>query len=76
MVEPPLSATGWWSSLALEPTYPYTPHISYLDGANGDLKHAWRSGTTWLTETVDSEGDVGSYTSLAWTVVATPYQLL
>ena len=53
------------SSLALEPTYPYTPHISYYDVQHGDLKHAWRSGTTWLTETVDSEGDVGWYTSLA-----------
>jgi len=27
--------------------------------------HAWLSGTTWLTETVDSAGNVGWYTSLA-----------
>jgi len=64
-VEPPLSRVGSWSSLALERTYPYTPHISYYDSANGDLKHAWLSGTTWITETVDSAGDVGWYTSLA-----------
>jgi len=64
-VEPSLSGVGWWSSLALEPTYPYTPHVSYYDILNGDLKYAYKSNTTWLTETVDSEGDVGWYTSLA-----------
>jgi hypothetical protein len=57
---------GRYSSLALEPTYPYTPHISYFYWDNRDLKHAWLSGTTWLSETVDSAaGDVGRYTSLA-----------
>jgi hypothetical protein len=64
-VEPSLSGVGWWGSLALEPTYPYTPHISYYDYTNDDLKHAWLSGTIWLSETVDSVGDVGWYTSLA-----------
>ena len=64
-VEPTLSDAGWSNSLALERTYPYTPHISYFDQANHDLKHAWLSGTTWVREVVDSEGDVGSYTSLA-----------
>jgi hypothetical protein len=63
-VEPPLSETGG-SSLALEPTYPYTPHISYFNDTNDDLKHAWKRGTTWLSETVDSGGDVGWCTSLA-----------
>jgi len=54
---------GCFSSLALEPTYPYTPHISYA--ANDDLKHAWLSGTTWLSEPVDS-GEYGlRSTSLA-----------
>jgi len=55
-VEPSLSGVGWWSSLALEPTYPYTPHVSYYDILNGDLKYAYKSNTTWLTETVDSTG--------------------
>jgi hypothetical protein len=63
-VEPVLSEVGWENSLALEPTYPYTPHISYYDNANDDLKHAWLSGNTWLSETVDSVGDVGWHTSL------------
>jgi hypothetical protein len=56
---------GMWSSLALEPTCPYTPHISYWDSVNKDLKYAWLSGTTWVSQTVDSTGDVGWYTSLA-----------
>jgi hypothetical protein len=64
-VEPILSEAGRWCSLALESTYPYIPHISYQDNANRDLKYARLSGTTWLTETVDSAGDVGWYTSLA-----------
>lgn len=54
---------GAWNSLALEPTYPYTPHISYY--ANEDLKHAWLGSAAWLSETVDSAGDVGWNTSLA-----------
>jgi hypothetical protein len=59
-------SVGRYSSLALEPTYPYTPHISYFDWDNRDLKHARLSGTTWLSETVDSAaGDVGRHTSLA-----------
>ena len=64
-LEPLLSGAGRWCSLALEPTYPYTPHISYQDNTNHDLKYARLSGTTWLTETVDSAGDVGWYSSLA-----------
>jgi hypothetical protein len=64
-VEPRQSFKGSHNSLALGSNAPYTPHISYYDAANDDLKHAWKSGTTWFSETVDSEGDVGRYTSLA-----------
>jgi hypothetical protein len=63
-VEPGGSGAGARSSLALESSLPYTPHISYYDGANGALKHAWKSGTIWPSETVDSAGGVGK-TSLA-----------
>ncbi|MBI4656591.1 MAG: T9SS type A sorting domain-containing protein [Elusimicrobia bacterium] len=57
------------------------PHISYLDVLNRDLKYAKRNsatgapgavsyangwtGVSWSTETVDSEGDVGGFTSIA-----------
>jgi len=64
-VEPPYSEAGWNNSLALAPTVPYTPHVSYKDYISGDLRHAWRSDTTWLTETAGSEGNVGSFNSLA-----------
>jgi hypothetical protein len=63
-VEPRKSEKGINSSLALESNAPYTLHISYYDDANNALKHAWKGGTTWFSETVDSEGDVGRYTSL------------
>jgi hypothetical protein len=56
---------GKYSSLALELTPPYTPHIAYFDNTNADLRHAWRTPSGWLTETVDSEGMVGLYASLA-----------
>jgi len=41
------------------------PHISYLDETNEDLKYARWNGTGWSIETVDSDGDVGEYTSIA-----------
>ena len=58
-------------SLALEPVYPYTPHISYhLLWSDNDLKYAYLSGTawmsgTWVITTVDSAGAVGTGNSLA-----------
>ena len=65
-VEPPYSQAGRESSLALESTDPYTPHISYRYRiGDSDLRYAWLSGTIWLTETVDSAGDVGKLSSLA-----------
>jgi len=63
---------GWYTSLALEPTAPYTPHISYHDPPNDVLKHAWWTPAGWLSETVDSSADVGEYTSLALAPTA-PY---
>ena len=45
---------GVYTSLALEPTYPYTPHISYRDVTSDSLKYARLSGATWFSETVDA----------------------
>ena len=58
---------GWYTSLALDSGD--HPHISYHDYANAttknDLKYARWTGSEWSIETVDSNGDVGWYTSLA-----------
>jgi hypothetical protein len=72
-IEPTPSEAGWWSSLALEPSYPYAPHVSYYDEANGDLRYARKSLTGWLTETVDRAGDVGWYTTLALDSSGSPH---
>ena len=40
-------------------------HISYSDDENYDLKYAYFDGISWTTSTVDSEGMVGKYTSIA-----------
>ncbi len=61
---------GLYTSLALDGSE--NPHISYYDETNGDLKYAYYVGAggncgpsnTWQCDTVDSEGDVGTYTSL------------
>ena len=55
------------TSLALEPTAPYTPHLSFYDGAWNayDLIYARWNGTQWVSETVESAGKVGKYSSLA-----------
>jgi hypothetical protein len=54
---------GRYASIALDGDG--TPHITYYDEDNYDLKHAYRPGQEWLTETVDSDGDVGRWSSLA-----------
>lgn len=54
--------TGWYSSLELDAAD--QPHISYYHFANKSLLYAHISGTTWLTETVDSL-DAGLVSSLA-----------
>jgi hypothetical protein len=39
--------------------------VSFYDESNRDLKYAIRLGATgWASETLDSPGDVGRYTSI------------
>ena len=40
------------------------PHISYIDDENANLKYASWTGSAWSIQTVDSQGNVGGYTSL------------
>jgi len=62
---------GAYCSLALDKSW--NPAISYYDATNGDLKYARYTGSKWVgmsdpnkPDTVDSSGDVGQYTSLAF----------
>jgi hypothetical protein len=41
------------------------PHVSYYDETNGNLKYAYYDGSTWTPQTVDSNGNVGLWTSIA-----------
>src|SRR5438046_2895414 len=54
---------GGFTSLVLD--VQGSPHISYYDFFNLDLKYAGKGGGVWTIETVDATGDVGCYTSLA-----------
>jgi len=58
---------GKFTDIAVdERFYPPTPHISYFDATNENLKYAYRTGAfSWHIDVVDSEGSVGKYTSLA-----------
>jgi len=42
-----------------------TPHISYYDVTNQDLKYAVKINGSWQTTTVDATGNVGQYTDIA-----------
>jgi len=63
---------GSYTSLAFDNSG--KPSISYYDAYNGNLKYAHWNGSKWIgasatssaPETVDSEGNVGTYTSLAF----------
>ena len=66
---------GAYASLAVDDEG--RAHISYFDATGGDLKYARWTGSAWRTETVDSLGEVGLYSSLALDRTrASPYQLL
>ena len=54
---------GDYTSIALDSQG--TPHISYCDFGNYDLKYAYLTNSGWVTEVVDEDGDVGAYSSLA-----------
>ncbi len=49
------------------------PCISFYDRTNGDLKFTCLKNRKWVVDTVDSAGDVGLYSSLAFNRFSTPY---
>ena len=42
-----------------------TPHVVWFDDSSKDLKYAIRNGGSWEISTVDADGDVGRFPSLA-----------
>jgi len=56
------SGSFWHTSLVMHGAY---AHVSYYDAINGTLKHAYQDADGWQTQTVDSDGDVGQFSSLA-----------
>ena len=42
-----------------------SPHVVWFDSGDQDLKYALKDGGSWQISTVDSQGDVGRYPSLA-----------
>jgi hypothetical protein len=49
------------------------PHIGYYDDSHADLKYIRWTGSAWITQTVDSGGNVGQYTSLALDGAGNPH---
>lgn len=61
-------------SLALEPTSPYTAHISYnRPGSNGAFRYADQSASSWHTTTVGSTHETGTLPSLTLDGVQVPH---
>lgn len=58
-------------SLAVTPAG--NPALTYFDSTDQELRYAERQGGTWNIETVDAEGDVGRYSSLAFDDSGTPH---
>lgn len=64
-----IGEVGEWSSLALDSSG--TPHISYRDMTNNDVKYASWDGSAWIIQTVT--GDQGWYTSLDLDAIGNPH---
>lgn len=58
-------------SLAVDPNG--NPALTYYDTTETDLKYASRQDGTWSIETVDTGGDVGRYSSLAFDSTGNPH---
>jgi hypothetical protein len=60
-----------YTSLALDSKD--SPHISYCDIENFDLKYAYLRENSWQKEVIDSDGNVGVYSSLVFDIEDNPH---
>jgi hypothetical protein len=70
--------TGKYASITVNATSTPYLHTSYYDVTNGNLNYATCSSTcttagNWTKTTVDTTGDVGSFTSIKRDTAGTPY---
>lgn len=56
---------GYYVSLALDKNG--LPGVAYYNASAADLRFAHFNGSVWIVQTVDSQGSVGDYPSLAYT---------
>ena len=56
----PLEMLAGYTSIAIDSNDDV--HISYYDTTNGDLKYATDKSGSWVTTSIDTSGNVGSYT--------------
>jgi hypothetical protein len=61
-IEPINSGAGFYPSIVFD--LAGNPNISYFDSVNKDLKYAYFNGLVWEIETVESESNVGLFTSI------------
>lgn len=61
----PYMYEGDYSSLTYYNGYPRISYREYIDGPDTHLKYAWKDASGWHNEMVDTQGAVGSWTSLA-----------
>ncbi len=55
---------GEYASIAVDPDAGFV-RVAYYARTGGDLRYATNASGSWVTETVDSAGDTGSYASIA-----------
>lgn len=69
-----VDTTGRTYALSLDLDASDLPHIAYYDNMNDDLRYARRTAqSTWIRETVQSAGDIGSYPSLVVDASGNPH---
>lgn len=65
------TSDGYYTSMALDAAD--RPHLAYYDFTNLDLHYVRKVGNAWVSEIVDSVGNVGLYCSIAVDAAGNPH---